>query len=135
MNKYGKAVFSIGGLEIYCGDTKITEPLEQNIALFLMLFGDWQSEEGKAETEGNQLIAFDFISQPEETRPESEVPFVIIGTLSGMISRWFNSMVFSKEGKLERISPKNSDIGIHIPEDYKGVALPLWRLVTQPRTE
>jgi hypothetical protein len=133
IQKDGKAVFSVGGVELYSGDAKITNPLEQNIALFLMLYGEWPSESEKAEIENNQLIAFDFVSEPEETHPESEVPFVIIGTLSGMVSRRFNSMVFSDEGKLERLSPKTSDIGNLIPEDYKGEVLPLWRFVVKPQ--
>lgn len=137
VHKDGKAIFTIGGLELYCDDAKITKPLERNIALFLMLYGEWASESEKAEAEvvDNELIAFEFVSQPENPVPEQ--PFQMIGSLSGMISRRFNSMVFSNEGKLERIDPdtKGSNIGIQIPEDYKGEALPLWRFIIQPHAD
>jgi hypothetical protein len=57
----------------------------------------------------------------------------MIGTMSSIISRRFNSITVSDEG-IKRLSPKSleSDLGISIPEDYKGDVLPLWRFVLQP---
>lgn len=124
----GQVQFRIGGIELYCGTTRIDEPLEQSIALFIMLYGSWPSELGVAITEGDQLIAFDIVSQPDE--PAEEQPFSLIGSMSSMVSRRFLSMTTSS-GHVQRLAPKSleSDLGIRIPDNYKGKALPLWRFI------
>jgi hypothetical protein len=134
VNKNGEAFFRIGGIELYCGDNHITVPREQSIALFLMLYGEWPSEEGEAHIENGELIHLDFVSQPEETHPEQV--FEMIGSVSGMISRRFDSMT-AREGEIERLSPRTdiTDLGIQIPDDYQGEVLHLWRFILQPSTE
>ena len=122
----GQVVFAIGGIELYCGDTRITKPLEQRIALFLMMYGDWPSEDGETQIKDNELIAFEFVARP--IAPDVQQGFQFIGSMSGMISRRFDSLT-AEEGAIERLSPstERSDLGITIPEDYEGQALPLWR--------
>ena len=122
----GNAQFRFGGIQLFCGESLITDPLEQSIALFMMLYGNWPSEYGEAITEGDQLVAFDLVSEPEETFEGQ--PFSIAGSMSGMVSRRFLSMT-TEGGQVQRLAPKSleSDLGIRIPDDYKGTELPLWR--------
>jgi hypothetical protein len=122
----GQVVFVIGGIELYCRDTRVTKPLEQRIALFLMMYGDWPGEEGETEIKNDELIEFEFVFEPIE--PDVQQGFQFIGSISGMISRRFDSLT-SEEGAIERLSPgtERSNLGITIPEDYQGEALPLWR--------
>ena len=98
-----------------------------------MLYGEWPSEAGEACIENGEFISFDFVSQPEEMLPDQG--FDMIGSMSGMISRRFNTMTAS-EGQVERLSPQTdiSDLGIHIPHDYQGEVLHLWLLIQQPST-
>jgi len=65
-----------------------------------------------------------------------EQTFEMIGNMSGMISRRFNSMT-SNEGSIGRISPQTniSDLGIQIPNDYQGEVLHLSRFIVQPSIE
>jgi hypothetical protein len=134
VNEKGEAIFTVGGIEMYCGNNHITVPREQSIALFLMLYGEWPSEGGRAIIENGELISFDFVSQPVERHPEQD--FQMIGSMSGMISRRFNNMT-APEGEIERLSPKteSSSLGLQIPDDFQGEVLHLWRFIQQPSTE
>lgn len=134
INEKGEGVFTIGGIELYYQDNLITVPQEQSIALFLMLYGKWPSEGGEARIETGELISFDFISQPEETHPEQG--FEMIGSMSEMISRRFNTMT-AREGEIEHLGPQTdiSDLGIQIPDDYQGEVLHLWRFIIQSSNE
>jgi len=134
VSENGEVIFTIGGIELYCEENRITVPREQSIALFLMLYGEWPSEGGEARIENGELISFDFVSQPEETHPEQG--FEMVGSMSGMISRRFNTMT-AREGEIERLSPQTdiSNLGIQIPDDYQGEVLHLWRFIQQPSTE
>lgn len=129
INESGEAKFRIGGIELYAAETLIVNPQEQNIALFLMLYGNWSSlEKPKANVENGKLISFDFINIPPESTPEQ--PFQTIGSMSSMISSRFNSLT-AHEGTIELLSPKTdvSNLGITIPENYQGESLHLWRFI------
>jgi len=134
VSENGEAMFRINGVELYCNDKRINVSHEQNIAFFLMLYGEWGSSEGAAQIENNEIIYLDFTSQPTEIHDEQS--FEMIGNMSGMISRRYNSMT-SNESGVERISPKTdiSDLGIQIPSDYQGEVLHLLRFTLQPSTE
>ncbi len=134
VNESGEAMFRIGAVEMYCNDKLINDPREQDIAFFLMLYGEWSSSEGEAHIENNEIIHLDFTSSPVQAHEKQS--FEMIGNISGMISRRFNALT-SNEGSVERISPQTdiSDLGIQIPSDYKGEVLHLWRFILQPPTE
>lgn len=134
VNERGEASFRIGGVELRSRETLITNTQEQNIALFLMLYGNWPSEGGEAQIENGELVSFDIVSQPFEPIPEHD--FQILGSLSEMVSRRFN-MLTTRDGSVEKLAPISdiSALGIEIPEDYKGDALPLWRFKIEPSSE
>ena len=131
VEKDGTGKFSIGGIEMLCVNKKIQNPLEQSIAFFLMLYGDWPSNLGEANIANGELIYFDFVSEPNE--PSQEQPFQMIGTMSSIITRRFNSLTV-REGEIDKFSPRSleSDLGITIPDDYEGEDLNLWRFVLEP---
>ncbi|MFZ2171091.1 MAG: hypothetical protein WAW61_15820 [Methylococcaceae bacterium] len=134
VSENGKAIFRIDGVELYCNDNLISDPQEKDIAFFLMLYGEWNSSEGAAHIEENEIIHLDFTSQPIETHDEQI--FEMIGNMSGIISRRYNSMTSNEYG-IERISPKTdiSNLGIKIPDDYQGKVLHLWRFTLHPSTD
>lgn len=129
----GKVHFTIGKVELYCGDTRVDNSFEKELAYYLMLFGNWPLDGPiYVSDDNNKPAAIEFRSQPYETTPRQG--FEIVGTLSSMFSSYYN-MITAPAGDVERISPKQtpSSMGIIIPRDYKGKYLPLWRFVIEPK--
>ena len=130
----GNVIFKIGGLELFCNENRITTPREKNLALFLMLYGDWPSEGVETIINNDELISFDFVSQPIESN--SDQGFDMIGVMSGMISRHFNKLT-TEEGVIKHLSPQVNitNLGFQIPDNYQGQDLHLWRFIQQPSYE
>jgi len=128
----GEVVFAIGDFEFYCGNRRIEDEQERNLAFYFMLYGDWEEEgEPEAYIENGNLIHFDFVvSHPAPTGGQQ---FEILGSLSGMISRRFKDLT-APEATIERLVPsaEPGSLGIVIPKDYKGERLPLWRFTLKP---
>jgi hypothetical protein len=131
INANGKVGFTIGRIELVCAGKRITEEKEQNIAFYLMLFGDWPTNEPKALIENRELLGIEYMAEPIERT--SGQGFEIVGAISGMISRHYNELT-APSGQIERLAPKVEPgmLGISIPDDYKGQQLPLWRFTQQP---
>jgi hypothetical protein len=129
----GKVEFTIGEVELSCAGQLITKKEEQNIAFYLMLYGDWPTAEPQAHIEDGQLIAIEYSAEPIEETPEQG--FEMVGSMSGMISRRYNELT-APTGRIERLAPQiePGSLGIAIPADYKGSQLPLWRFIQQPAT-
>lgn len=124
VDEKGKVKFTIGSVELYCGDTRIDDDKEMSLAFYFMLFGDWY-EKSPAEIEGNQLISLSFIFEPPERTTEQG--FDMIGSLSGMVSRHF-SAVTAPEGDVIKLSPRQEPefFRIELPSNCKGKYLKLW---------
>ena len=124
----GRAPFTIGQVESYCGNQLIKDDFEKQIAWFLINYGDWPCKELPPEIVNGKVISIGFRVEPEH-RSNPHQHFEIIGYLSQMISRQFNDMT-APEGSVMRLSPKHEpdSLGVVIPPDYRGKALPLWRL-------
>jgi hypothetical protein len=131
INANGEVAFTIGRVELACAGERITEKKEQNIAFYLMLYGDWPTNEPKALIEDGELLGIEYVAEPiEKTLGQG---FEMVGTMSGMISRQYNELT-APSGQIERLAPKAEPgmLGISIPADYKGNHLPLWRFIQQP---
>jgi len=128
----GDCRFTIGGVELYCGSTRIEDDLEKKIAFFFMLFGQWQHENPVADIVNDELKSIDFIFDPPEKTPEQE--FEILGPVSSMFALHYK-MVTAPDDDIEKISPKEdlASIVYNIPRDYKGKYLPLWRFTVLPK--
>ena len=124
VDEEGKVKFTIGSVELYCGDTRIDDDKEKCLAFYFMLFGDWY-ENVPAEIVEDQLISFSFIFEPPERIPGQG--FEMIGSLSGMVSRHFN-VITAPDGDVEKLSPVQDPafFGIELPPDCKGKYLKLW---------
>lgn len=127
----GNVLFTIAGVELYCNPALIESKLEQIIALYLMLYGDWPANGPRAVIENNDLLAIEFIAAPLEPTPGQGFEF--IGRLSGMIWRQYNYLT-APTGQIDKLSPSEEPgaLGILIPKEYKGNQLPLWRFIQQP---
>jgi hypothetical protein len=131
IDKTGMTKFTIGGVEIYCAEKLIKDKHEQKIAFYLMLFGDWIMEERQVNVISNELVDIKLSLLPEEPVPGQG--FDIIGSLSGMISRQYNTLTTSeRDVKLLSPSAEPGSLGVVIPPDYKGKYLPIWRLIVEP---
>jgi hypothetical protein len=127
----GEVAFTIGGVEMYCGDQRLTGP-EWNLAIWFMLYGDWE-EEATAEITDGELVAVNFIQTPQEDNHQG---FEFIGTLSSL----FSSMYLSSTSDADRVTRLGikvvgGSLGSLIPDDYRSDTLPLWRIqqIQEPR--
>jgi hypothetical protein len=131
----GQFHFSIGGVEVYCAGRLLEDPLERNIAFYLMMYGKWQGGEPRAELDESQApTAVLYIAEPEDIHEGQG--FEIIGSLSSMFSSFYNSMTL-EETRVSNL-PHYDDparLAPIIPRDYKGKNLPLWRFIQQPNYE
>ena len=126
--------FTIGGVELYCGGHRVTDPLEKRIVNHFMLFGRWP-QETNLEIQNGELLWVEFLAGPVGDEHE-EQGFSIVGDASAMIARHFDFRTVSMSGEIQRLRPlaDPSKVGIDIPVDYKGRDVPLWRFVLQPRS-
>jgi hypothetical protein len=121
----GKVAFTIGDVELYCADRRLTGKRERNIAMWLLLYGEWQ-EEATAEISGGELAGVDIIRMPPEDHGQG---FEFIGTLSSLFSSMYLSST-SDDDRVTRLGIKvaGGSLGALIPDDYHSDALPLWRI-------
>jgi len=130
------AEFTIGKVEMLCHNTPITIESEQRIAFALMLFGDWEESNvvitpphSKNEIE---YMEFSYSSQ----QYDDQQGFCMVAALSTIISRQYGQLT-APDGKVQRFTPDIAPgmLGFVIPENYKGMALPLWRFRITPNYE
>jgi hypothetical protein len=121
----GEVAFTIGDVELYCGDRRLTGKREWTIAMWFMLYGRWE-EEATAEISDGNLVAMDFTRTPPE---DSGQGFEIVGTLSSL----FSSMYLSSTSDADRVTRLGiyvvaGSLGALMPDDYHSDTLPLWRI-------
>lgn len=130
----GQVNFTIGKVELYCGQKRIEDKKEIQIAFYMMMYGKWPTKEPRPIIKNGELIAVEYVCEPEEKVDGQG--FDIIGSLSGMISHRYDELT-APEGKVSRLSPSLEPgiLGIDIEEEYVGEHLPLWRFIQKPRFE
>ncbi len=128
----GVVGFTIGDIELYCAGQRLTDPVDQNIAWYLMLFGNWQDEEGLSEVviSGDQLEAVQFGVVPPVDQGQG---FEIVGPLSAIFSSSYGWRTL-KAGDVAhvRADVTPGSLGRLIPKDHRSDALPLWMFYVQP---
>lgn len=128
----GQAQCTIARVDIYSGDRIVEDSFERELAWFLLSYGKWPGHDLPAEVVDGDLVSMGFRMEPEErVNPDQE--FEIIGFLSEMVARQYNDIT-APEGAVKLLSPKHdpSDLGVLIPSDYRGEAVPIWRLSLSP---
>lgn len=122
----GETAFTVGDLELYCAGRLLTDAVDRDLAWRLMLFGEWVDEEGpnEAEIADGMLEAITLGVVPPEDHGQG---FEIIGSLSGMFSRYYGWMTLpGREVEQVRAEPASNVFGRFIPDGYTSDALPLW---------
>lgn len=128
----GVVRFTIGGVEIYCAGQGLTDPVDQNIAWHLMVFGRWQDEEDLNEVEisGDELEAVQFGVVPPVDQGQG---FEIVGSLSEIFSSSYGWRTLEAGDVAHvRADVTPGSLGRLIPEDHCSGALPLWMFHVQP---
>lgn len=122
----GTVSITIGGVELYCDETKIIDPTEQQIAWMLIQYGEWLGNDPEAIIEGDQLIAIEFRWEPVE---QVNRGFEFIGSLSTMFSRYFAEQTVKDRQVVQLRAPlQPSWFAPLISRNYVGHALPLWNI-------
>jgi len=124
----GVASIHFKGFEIRCADTLIEDKTEQNIALYLMMYGKWEYDGGYIEFDDSGLPAAAVHTvSPDEITPNQG--FEIIGSLSSLYSQLYNALTL-EEGKVTRLRLTDpTAIAPIIPLQHEKKSLPLWRFV------
>jgi hypothetical protein len=133
INERGQARFTIRSAKIFCSDKEIVDPAEQSIAFRLMRSGNWP-DTSEADIQDGKLLGVIITSRPE-TPPEDQ-PFAIVGSLSSLVTSAYAELTVEGQ-RLTAIdvAADPTAFALHIPEDYKSDALPLWRFVMQPNPD
>lgn len=126
----GQCAFTIGGVQFFCAGQQIDDRLERDLAWYFIRYGSWACTNNAQITDG-VLESIEFVFEPQEQEDQG---FELLGPLSGMISRFYDQLTRGSNGGLRSLAPRREpgSLGISIPKDYKGKALPLWRLHLLP---
>ena len=134
LEKDGSCSFRIGAVEYFCAGKPVRGSMERKVAFQLMLFGKWPEARTDAQLDGDKVIHFDMVFEPDE--PVSAQPFQMIGSLSTMISGHFQLMT-TKDRAITALSPaaEPGSLAVPIPPGYRSDELPLWMLIQSPGTQ
>lgn len=126
----GTVKITIGGVQMFCGDDEIIDPIEREIAWIFMQHGQWEENGPEADLEGDQLKAIEFRWEPLERQNEG---FEMIGTLSRVFARYYAEMTVNEREVVQVHAPLRPDWFVPlVSTDYESKALPLWRFILQP---
>lgn len=128
----GKAEFTVGKAELYCGQNLLMPGKESEITWFLLHYGRWPVEQLPPEVVSGEVIAVEFRASPPERNNPGQL-FEPIGNLSEMIAQQYNH-VTAPSGKVEALSPTRepASFGVVIPPEFASDRVPIWRFVQKP---
>jgi hypothetical protein len=116
--------------ELFCGDQKITDTIEQKIAWMFMRHGDWNELEPEPIIEGDRLRAIHYSWEPEERGNEG---FEMIGTLSRIFARYYAEHTIEDRAVVQLHAPTRPDwFAPLIHAEHESDRLPLWRFTLKP---
>ncbi len=127
----GIAMIHVLGTEVSCAGTRINDRVGRNVALYLMMYGKWEYDGGKVETDDEGLpTAVVHSVAPTELLNANE-RFEMVGSLSSLYSSLFNSLTL-EEGVVTKLRVEDpTALAPVIPIDWTSDDLPLWRFVLQ----
>jgi hypothetical protein len=127
----GSVTMRISGVKLFCKDKEITDPLDKNVAWYLMLYGRW----GPARPARVEILngVVEYLEEEFMPAEDSGQGFEIVGWLSGMYSTFYQERT-APEGRigqvrLDAVPGKLADL---IPEGYHGKTMPLWICILAP---
>lgn len=126
----GNAKFTIGAVQMFCGDNEILNETEREIAWTFMLHGEWEEQEPEAIFVDGDLSAIEHSWHPID-RGEEE--FELIGSLSRMFARYYAWKTFSEKEVVQIHAPLRPDwFSPLVSPEYKSDKLPIWNFRLQP---
>jgi hypothetical protein len=130
----GRCQFRIEKAVLMAGGQEITDTIERRLGWYFFLYGAWADLEQQAHIVDGELLWIDV--EPKREDPNPEQRFLMIGSLSEMICRQFNSLT-TDHGRVTRLSPERdpSKFGAKIPQGFKGGVLGVWQFELKPEKE
>ena len=126
----GTVVCTIGEAQMYCGDRKLKEPNDLEIAWMFMRYGQWKEEGPEAILDGDRLLAMEYRWEPRESSGQG---FDIVGSLSGMFARYYAAQTVD-HGEVVQLRAPHQPLWLKRLVNRKpGVNdLPLWQFSQEP---
>jgi hypothetical protein len=127
----GHTQFTVGRVAFLAGGKEITDQFEQQLAWFFLHYGSWEDIKQSGSIENNALLWVDWEGIREDRNPEQD--FLMIGQLSEMLTRQFNSLTVNQQ-QVIRLSPTIAPeaLGVLIPAAFQGDVLKIWKFQLNP---
>ncbi len=132
----GKARLTVSDFKIRAGGREVLEEHPRQVALFLMMHGDWEESQYIA-TDEARVISVTIEKAPADDDDPTRYPRAdLIGALSTMYARLFEVGTSGPDGPtgLELKAEPGMLVSL-IPHDYESAELPLVRLEVLPDPE
>lgn len=128
----GHVEFTTKRVELLCAGRRLLREVERKLCLYFMLHGAWSaSDSWELVLEDGAVSAIDLHFAHEEAVGGQDFQF--LGPISAMISRHYDALTIRNGDVIRlRADAETDKLGIVIPPDYRGQALPLWRFRLQP---
>lgn len=130
----GCAKFTVARARLYSQDRELSDPDEQQLALLLIRFGEWEMTGPEVVFQGSRLVGVEYRSQPIQ-RDNPDEPFEMAGKASRIFSRYFAEQTV-KHGSVVKLSAeaKPDWFSLLTRPHRRGRPLPLWlfRLTPAP---
>lgn len=128
--------FVTRAIKFYCNEVEIVDDAEKNIAFYLMRFGEWNESEHEVLYRDGKFSGAKFCFTPEADSGNDDQPFKIIGTLSSMVSMAFSEQTVRNQKVIALSARQDPEVfSLHISQDYRGNALPLWQFSFLPNPD
>lgn len=125
-----RAEFSIGGVKIFCDGTELIEPIDQQIALLFIYYGDWEGEGTDHKVNANDVAWVDVDFTPRDSKNEG---FDFIGSLSTVFAKYYAQETLDDKGIHQLKAPTQPEWFKAIMDpNHKSNALPLWKFKMEP---
>ncbi|WP_341314533.1 hypothetical protein WN982_04240 [Paraburkholderia sp. IMGN_8] len=127
--------FIISAITFYAAGYEILTEEEKVWALYFMLHSRWTETKAEPVLNGDQLEYIEYESAPRDDTLEHD--FQHLGTLSGMVSSYYNYLTVSEDGKVTRLTPSigPAALSLSLREGFYGDVLKLWMFEVWPRSK
>lgn len=129
---YGDASVPPGSaVEYVAGERQISEPVEQRLMTFMVLFGGWNMVESPTIVD-EMMTGVTVTAVPIQSSGQG---FDVVGALSSMYARYFDSGTRGSNG-ITALDPllAPGTLAALLPHGYETKQLPLWRFILTPKT-
>ena len=125
----GSVGFTIGDVQLFCGEEEINDPIEREIAWTLMLYGDWEVTDPEIVSEGGTTIGVEYQWWPSQRQKQG---YEIIGTLSQIFTRHYSALTVEGQDVVQLHVPQRPGWLSPLVEPVHEVkSLPLWVFTLQ----